>query len=167
MPNQYPSPPGENQRGFPTQLVWGRWCSHNTASRLLPPHKRKSYFVFPRNQPGLEGQGKSRGAKGLQQPLTLRGVPTAPDSTRVGPQDIGSPREARAAGARREGCASRASPRSGPEAHLRVLPDGVGRSPGVPRHSSLASAPLATYPVPASRSSCCPGWGTRPGARCL
>lgn len=94
MPNLYSSLLGENQRGFPRQLVWGRCCpiraSSNTTSHLLSPHKRKSYFVFPGNQPGLEGEGKSRSAKGLHQPLTRRGVLTAPDSTRAGPPDSAS-----------------------------------------------------------------------------
>lgn len=58
----------------------------------------------------------------------------------------------------------RASPRARPEAHLKVLPDGAGWSPCVPRHSSLACAPLATYLSQPPRSSCCPGWGARPGA---
>lgn len=149
--------------------MWGRCCpiraSSDTTSHLLSPHKRKSYFVFPGNQPGLEGEGKSRSAKGLHQPLTRRGVLTAPDSTRAGPPDSAStppppppsPRGGRS-GRRR------ASPRARPEAHLKVLPDGAGWSPCVPRHSSLACAPLATYLSQPPRFSCCPGWGARPGA---
>lgn len=55
------------------------------------PINGKVILVFPGNQPGLEGEGKSRGAKGLHQPLTRRGVLTAPESTRAGPPDSASP----------------------------------------------------------------------------
>lgn len=106
----------------------------------------------------------------------LRGVPTAPDSTRAGAGVVCSPLGAGAPGAAADHGASLASPgvwsplgapSARPDASCRVLPAGAGPSMGVPGLCCLPGAPLATYLSRPSRASCCPAAepGPEPAAR--
>lgn len=170
MPNLYPSPPGEDQRGFPTR------CGGVAAPfALLPtplpvcylPINVKVILFFLETTQVWKEREKAEVLRGYSSHSPCGVYPPPPTPRERARRTLPASREARAGGAQAEGCASRASPRARPEAHFRVLPDGVGRSLGIPRHSSRACAPLATYLSQPPRSSCCPGCGARPGARHL
>lgn len=148
----YPYPWKKIEEGPPRSWGQGVAARFPLLLILLPagylPFKRKSYFALSQTPDEFGRTGERQVLRGFQRPVSLRGASTALDSTQAGARGIFSHPKPALPGRRADSCASLASPRAPsprgvtspprPKASLRVLPDGTGRSPGVPGPSRLA-----------------------------